>query len=177
VVATRSVDNFFTSEDLDTLPKRGADPDQIDPYHHDYLRQRFSLEFDRFGVVNPERCWKAVRDALRADLQEWRLTHPGPIIPHLSKRLRITATRYAEADQPTVRRNMNDHLEAHAVSSFEGPGVAQINGARARMDNVPLWISSRSAMSTTTTATRMTTTADTPEGSQEKTLRDIESSV
>lgn len=56
---------------------------------------------------------------------------------------------------------MNDHLEAHAASSFENLCVARINGARARMDQVPPWVLSGSAMRTTTSAIQMITSVDT----------------
>jgi hypothetical protein len=146
-VAKKPVGKYFTPTDIDKVYERGFDPDQMDPCQNDDLRQNLSLKFDRFGVVDPIRCWEAMSDAITSDLRTWRETHPGLVVPRFSKRLQITASEQVQAAKVTAHRNVESDHEAHAARLLDGTSEAEIN--------VPLRRSARSTLPTTTSAKQM----------------------
>ncbi|KAG9511818.1 hypothetical protein KCV07_g9906, partial [Aureobasidium melanogenum] len=153
-VARGPVNRYFTPTDIEKVCKRTVDPGQADPSQSDILRQYFSLEFDRFGVVDPVRCWKAVHDTITSDLRWWREARPGVAAPHFSERLRITASEQIESTKDTAQRGVGIRLEAHADGSMNDNSVAQNHSALARTENVPARRSARTTVPSVNHATQ-----------------------
>lgn len=145
-VARGPVNRYFTPTDVEKVCKRTIDPGEADPSQSDDLRQHFSLEFDRFGIVDPVLCWEAVRDTITYDFECWRESYPGVTAPHFSDRIKITAQAYPKSQ-----------LGAHTIHSLGNTSTVEGRGVRDRADNAPLRRSARTAVATTDSATQSAT--------------------